>query len=173
MAIVNLSAPWVRFYKELQELFRGDNGIHVIYDEDQCEIRLYVDDSTKAYALSQLLPSEKEFGNVKLYINVIPGNKVFMATRKTNLFEIVFADNDALSYIRTVSGVMTNDITYIVFVRKVVQYFDDNLGDAHGVCSTLYQEIAKDVFGEHEGIFFCTDIEDRKLDNVSAIKKWP
>lgn len=50
-------------------------------------------------------------------------------------------------------------------VNKVVQYFNDDLGDAHGVCSTLYQEIAKDVFGEHEGIFFCTNLpaDDNKV----------
>ena len=33
--------------------------------------------------------------------------------------------------------------------------------DINGNCSTLYQEIAKDVFGEDEGICFCTDTEEK------------
>lgn len=169
MARTNMSAPWVIFYKELHELFREDPCVHVIYDEDQCEIKIYVEDSAKAYALNQLLPAEKEYGNVTILITVIPGNKVFKVCKKADLFEKAFDGNKALSYIRTVSGIMTNDITYVVFAHKVVQYFNDDLGDAHGLCSTLYQEIAKDVFGEHEGIFFCTDVDDEKVYS----SEWP
>lgn len=57
----------------------------------------------------------------------------------------------------TVDGIMTNPMTFIVFQNKVVQYWNDDLGDINGNCSTLYQTVAKDVFGDVEGIFFCTD----------------
>ena len=48
-------------------------------------------------------------------------------------------------------------MTYVVFVKEVVQYFNDDLGDANGVCSTLYQDIAKRLFTSTEGVFFCTN----------------
>ena len=34
------------------------------------------------------------------------------------------------------------DITYVIFKNCVVQFFNDNLNDAHGLISTLYQNIA-------------------------------
>lgn len=49
-----------------------------------------------------------------------------------------------------------------MFKNKVVQYFNDDLSDANGVCSTLYQEIAKRIFGENPMIYFCTSIKSRE-----------
>ena len=51
-------------------------------------------------------------------------------------------------------------MTYVVFKKEVVQYFNDSLGDIHGVCSTLMQDIAKDIFEDTEGVYFCTDTEN-------------
>ena len=52
---------------------------------------------------------------------------------------------------------MTNPLTYVVLKKEVVQFFNDNLNDIHGLETTLYQTIAKDVF-DGTGVFFCTDI---------------
>ena len=52
---------------------------------------------------------------------------------------------------------MTNPITYVIFKKEVVQYYNDSLSDAHGMCSTLYQDIAKRILDADEGIFFCTN----------------
>ena len=56
-----------------------------------------------------------------------------------------------------IEGVFVNPIHYCVFKKEVAQYWGDNLGDPHGNVSTLYQEIAKDIFGESGGVIFCTD----------------
>ena len=63
---------------------------------------------------------------------------------------------DAVVDIETVSAVF-DDITYIIFEKEVVQYFADDLGDLHGINSTLYQDLAKEIFGESSNIHFCTD----------------
>ena len=151
-----LSAPWVTFYREIEALFVGDLDVTVKYDENKNEIKLYVEDEKKADALTQLLPEEKSFGNVVVKISVIPSNK--MKSKKASLFEEAFSGNKAFSYVRTLGGVFTNDIDYVVFQPKVVQFYDDNLGDINGMKTTLYQDIAKDVFGEREGVCFCTDM---------------
>ena len=52
--------------------------------------------------------------------------------------------------------------TYVVFKNCVVQFFNDNLNDPHGVLSTLYQDIAREVFGDcgmAGGVAYCTDVE--------------
>lgn len=53
--------------------------------------------------------------------------------------------------------------TYVVFKNCVVQFFNDNLNDPHGVVSTLYENIADEIFKDiqfpNDGVAFCTDIE--------------
>lgn len=156
MAKVGLSAPWVKFYRELDALFTDDPEVHVVFDEDQFLVKLYVENVDKAEALMQLLPAEKTFGNVTLKITVVPANNTDVT--KLELFQKAFSGNPALSYVRAVQGMF--DINYVVFQNKVVQFFNDDMSDVHGLCSTLYQEIAKDVFGDSLGVYFCTDVEE-------------
>ena len=156
MAKVGLSAPWVKFYRELDALFTDDPEVHVVFDEDQFLVKLYVENVDKAEALMQLLPAEKTFGNVTLKITVVPANNSDVT--KLELFQKAFSGNPALSYVRAVQGMF--DINYVVFQNKVVQFFNDDMSDVHGLCSTLYQEIAKDVFGDSLGVYFCTDVEE-------------
>ena len=171
MAKVNLSSPWVTFYREIVALFGDDPEIKIIFDEDEYIIKMYVGNVHKAEALTQLIPPERTFGKVTLQVQIIPANT--MDSTPAALFEMAFADNPALSFIRPVEGVFSNPMAYVVFQNKVVQYFNDDLGDVYGNCSTLYQDIAKDVFGQQEGIFFCTDAGG-KAESVSApLAEWP
>jgi hypothetical protein len=60
----------------------------------------------------------------------------------------------------------------VVFVPEVVQYYTDNLGDINGFRTTLYQELAKELFGDSElsrGVYFCTDIIDSEDDDAADI----
>ncbi len=159
MSTVKLSAPWVSYYRKIQALFGADPDIRTDYDEENQIIRLYVNGQDKASAITQLLPIEKEFGNVTVDIEVIPANT---EPSQAVLFRKAFEGNPALSYIATVEGIMTNPLSYVVFRNQVVQYWNDNLGDVNGNCSTLYQELAKEVIGNIDGIFYCTD-EERNL----------
>ena len=156
MARLGLSAPWTIFYRELEMMFEKDPGVRVVFDEKNKEVRLYVEKEEKASALMELLPSKKEFGSYTLMVTVIPANGVKMTQPAT--YAAALDGNPALSYIKTIRGIFSNDLTYVVFKNKVVQYFNDDLGDVNGNCSTLYQEIAKDIFVEQQGIFFCTDV---------------
>lgn len=158
---VKLSAPWVTFYRELEALFGEDPDITIKYDEKKNVVELYVENEKKANAMTQLLPEEKDFGNVSVKVKVIPANTI--KSQKASLFNDAFNGNPAFSYVQTVGGVFTNDIDYIVFQPRVVQFYNYDLGDINGLKSTLYQDIAKDVFGEKEGVCFCTDIVDNDV----------
>lgn len=158
MAIIKKSAPWVTYYREVDALFKKDEEVFVVFDEENVELRIYVNNQSKASAIQYLMPTEKEFGNVILKIEVIPANGMRMRNvDETNILDIVcdaFRENDA---VYTVTGVMSMfDLIYVIFRKEVVQYFDDNLGDINGNCSTLYEVIARDVFRD-VGVKFCTD----------------
>lgn len=158
MPRIKMSAPWDVFYREINELFKEDGEIVVVYDEETKEIKLYVDSKTKATALNDLLPSQMTYGNVTQKITVVPSNGFgCTTTRKDDGFRIAFSGNPIISRIETVSGMFSNSITYVAFINKVVQYYNDDISDIHGNCSTLYQEIAKNVFGEQDGVYFNTD----------------
>ena len=159
MAKMNLSAPWYTYYNELCELFKRDKEVHIIYDELDQIINIFVENQAKAEAMEEVLPNVKQFGGIDLEINVIPANKLTLRKSKGSLFKDLFWENPICKDVITVDGVFTNPLTYVIFEKAVVQYYNDNLGDAHGICSTLYQDIAKRVFEEQESVYFCTDVD--------------
>lgn len=160
MEKVSISSPWVSFYREIDALFKEDPEVRIIYDEEENVVKLYVSNARKAEALTQLLPAERTFGKVTVRVDVIPAND--LGTDMLSLFEAAFDGNPALAYVRTGGSPITSAFNYVVFKNKVVQYFNDDLGDVYGNRSTLYQELAKDVFsGQTDGVFFCTEIGDK------------
>lgn len=165
---LKLSPPWVTYVNEIEALFNPDPEIGVTYDNDNVELKLYVENGEKAQILDKLLPDTKTFGNVNLKITVVPANpyntKLDIEYMKpAEIFNTVFDKNPVFSFVYSVDEIFTNVITYVVFVNKVVQFFNDNLNDVYGNVSTLYQEIAHDVFEDANlgGVAYCTDVENR------------
>lgn len=158
MAIIKKSAPWITYYREVDALFKKDKEVFVVFDEENVELKIYVNNQSKADAIRCLMPLEREFGNVSLKINVIPSDGTQLRGLSTrNILTIAcdaFLNNDAVYGVTDVSAMF--DLVYVVFRKEVVQFFDDNIGDINGNCSTLYEAIARDVF-EDIGIKYCTD----------------
>lgn len=174
MAHLKLAPPWITYVSEVEQMFKYDKQVHVVYDNDELTLKLYVDELNKADALEQLLPEEMVFGNVTLKISIIPANTVRVTrTDKEGIFEYAFFNNPVLSFIRTVQGVFANNLTYVVFAKRVVQYYNDNLGDIYGQRSTLYETIAKNIFLPQEGVYYCTDARD--VDGLfgNPLGEWP
>lgn len=157
MALKILS-PWQVWYADVKAMFQEDKEIRVVFDNDTLELTLYVENADKADALGQILPVEKHFGNQVVKVSVVPANvsKTALKLNRANLYERAFTDNPALEKVVTIEGVMSNTLTYVVFKKRVVQYYIDDLGDIYGNRTTLYQEIAKNIFEAAEGVFFCT-----------------
>lgn len=179
MARLNLSAPWVLYYHEVKAMFEKDYEVTVIYDdseENKPELKIYVDTeyAKKAEAIEKLLPASVRFGTVGMGISVIPINtglrfsksgKYYGGKRLFNkdldspidIFYAAFNNNCALINVDVITGVFSNPIYYVTFRKEVVQYFTDDLSDPNGIRSTLYQEIAKEIFKPIEGVYYCTD----------------
>jgi hypothetical protein len=153
-----VSSPWVCELRKYEMLFGQDKDIKIEFNNNEPSIKMYIDSQDKYEALSKLLPIEKQFGNVIMKIHLIPMNNVQLS--KLDLFRRAFADNPVVTDFISIPKEMTestNDFEYVVFKKEVVQYHDDSLGDPHGNRSTLYQDIANEVFENREGIYFCTD----------------
>lgn len=167
---LNLSAPWTNFYREIQALFKDDPDIQLVYDEDNYVVKMFVEGEEKAEALSKLMPTERAFGNVILRVQVIPANEDEVS--RVDLFQKAFKGNPVFSYAKTTELTpMSFGASYVVFKNKVVQYFNDDLSDVNGLRSTLYQDIADDVFGTYDGVYFSTEIGDDPI--VSQTLKVP
>lgn len=156
MARLRLEPPWETYYKELSILLGQDPEIQILYDSYEQEIKIYSENVRKTDALSVLLPDEKEFGNVKVTITIVPANN--KETRPTkyspDLFADLFDENQCVADVVQTTGIY--EATYVVFRKEVVQYHNDDIGDVNGNCSTLYQDVAKRIFDIHPCVHFCT-----------------
>lgn len=179
MAKIGLTSPWVTYYHKVEALFKNDNDITVVYDEANNNLKIYVagieGENAKADALTKLLPTEKIFGDVVMPISVIPTNRRLDPVERryagrncrrgyigetscelAEEFRDIFNDNVAFYGAKVISGIFTNDLVYVIFMPEVAQYYSDALDDYKGICSTLYQNLAKDIFIDQENVFFCT-----------------
>lgn len=165
---LELSPPWDEYYREVDALFGEDPDVKIDMNDEDCELTLYVEGQDKADAISSLLPTEQVFGNVTLKVTVVPANEG--PKTKLDLIKDAFEGNPAFSYATTINILYANPVSFVVFKNKVVQYFNDDLSDVNGNRSTLYQEIAKEIIGEGDGIYFCTDTPD----NIGKpLGEWP
>lgn len=154
---MKLSPPWITYLKKIECLFKDDPEISTEYDEDKYSLKLYVSNEEKAEALSKLLPMTKEFGNVTMTITVVPPNKT--GVNYLELFRKAFQNNPAVTDITSIEMPFSAPTNFVIFKKEVVQFFNDDISDAHGVCSTLNENIAREVFGTTDNVYFCTDIK--------------
>lgn len=174
---LKLSPPWVTYVNKLKALFDQDPEIQVIYNNDERTVNIYVENSKKAWAIEKLLPMQKQIGNIQLKITVVPANggyEVAGPLSTIEIFDLAFKDNPIYAYSKEISGLFSNKFIYVVFKNKVVQFFNDNLNDIHGLISTLYQNIAYEIFEDANinlmNVFFNTDIEEKVW---TPLGEWP
>ena len=129
MAKLGLSSPWVIYYKKVDAMFKYDDEVHVLYDEDKMELRLYVEDTIKAAALEQLLPTAKGFGNLELKITIIPANDDIpydahleatytLPDDPETLFNMAFRDNEVFSYSKTIKFIFDGGLYPYLKLRQ-------------------------------------------------------
>ena len=152
-----LSPPWIEYYRKLEAMFGPDPDIKVEFNEDEMHIKLYVESHEKSTALDELLPVQKDFGNVSVFIEVIPAND---EPTKMDLLKRVFEGNPIFSYAATLGKEMGLEHNYIVFKHQLCQFWNDNYGDINGNCTMLYEDVARDIFKNVDGVFFNTDTQD-------------
>lgn len=175
MAMIGLVSPWIGLYREACAFFKHDKAVHVIFDDENKALNFYVDDAEKAAALDALFPSAMEFGNVTVTIKVVPANGEAVDCSEDKMVDLLnkaFKDNDAVIAIKHVHGFADFTANYVIFAGEVVQYYTDDIGDYFGVNSTLYEDIARDLFGPINGLFFSTTVDTSKALGL-PLGEWP
>ena len=172
---LELTPPWLIYYREITELFGKDPSVAVVYDEDESEkhIKVYASTEEKTRALAYILPGTVEYGNVTLFIDVYEPNGYRYCTTCNADYdldigidrELIWAAFSGNSAVVTVGEVSLGGerIYYVIFANKVVRYFNDDLFDAFGCCSTLYQDIAKRVLRSIRNVYYSTAPENLTL----------
>jgi len=165
---LNISSPWIEYYRKVNAIFGEDPDVTIKFDSVKHVLKMYVKGQEKADAIGKIMPSKVEFGTVTVTIEVIPDNGENDAI--VDIFQKAFDGNPAISYIKAV-GKGLFKVNYVVFENKVVQYYNDDLGDVNGLESTLYENIARDIFDKDLNVFYCTDVENKELEK--PLGEWP
>jgi len=171
MATLNLTTPWGERYNEIMAFFKRDKEVKVIYDDESKTVKLLVSNGEKAGALDAILPDEVPFGNVILHIVVVPANGVSVSIPRS-IYSAAFTGNEVIEDIITIEGVFNNPITYIICKKEVVQYYTDDLSDYYGMRSTLYEDIAREIFLPSGGVLYCTNV-DNPVTLGKPLGEWP
>lgn len=174
---MKISPPWVTYINKLQAMFDGDPQIAFNVDYRKPAVTIACNNGVKNAALVLLLPSEKTFGNVTMSITVDGPIANCIFETPTKLFTAAFNGNPAFAEVvaPVEEGYFYVDFCYVIFKNCVVQFFNDNLDDAHGLISTLYQDIAAEIFEDAnynlDMVHYCTDVEVGKLGK--PLGQWP
>lgn len=172
---LKLAAPWTTYINKLQAMFDGDPQIAFNVDWNEPSVTIACNNGVKNAALQLLLPTEKSWGKVTMPITIDGpiANRVFMSP--VELFQEAFSGNPAFADVvaPVQDGYFYVDFCYVIFKNCVVQFFNDNLNDAHGLLSTLYQDIAEEIFADASynlmSVHYCTDVERGGLGKT----QWP
>lgn len=156
---VKLSPPWDTYVHYIESIFKGDPEVHLIYDEPNRLLKILVDEQEKYEAIDTIMPTSVSFGNVTLIIEVVPADGV-CDDNHVDLFKKAFKGNPNVKDIVSID-MFGGKMNYMIFKKEVIQFFNDDLSDIHGVHSTLNETIARELFGsKYADIFFCTDTEN-------------
>ena len=176
--LLKLRSPWVLHGRKLWAMFRKDSEVETAFDEKAKKYTIRVQTAKKADALSRLIPPEVTFGNVTFKVCIVPANAGDVLPEDAPLIDVLhaaFDGNDAIDMIRPVSRGLFKDLYYVVCYNWVVQYEADNLADINGFISTLYEDLARDIFTKANGALFCTGVRLEDVANAQnkPLGEWP
>ncbi|MBE6725099.1 MAG: hypothetical protein E7576_07920 [Ruminococcaceae bacterium] len=158
---LNLSTPWYTFQRKVHALFRNDPDIQVgeIFETNdpvaQYAFDIEVKNHEKYIALDRVLPKIRRFGNVAVAIFLYDEENGEEQDTET-LFKTIFDGNPLMDEIVSAEDFTGTKHTYVMFLPRVIQFFNDDISDLNGNWSGIAQEIAREVFEDARGVHFCT-----------------
>lgn len=163
---LKMQSPWVTYYNKVNALFGKDPDIKVELKDDHDssikEIILYVNDEVKANAINLLLKNDINMGNLTLKVYAVCPNTDNDAKSALNTIETAFKNNPIFKNTINVDTVIGN-VSYAVFAKEVVQFFNDDLTDAWGNYNGLPEDIAREILDVDKPLLsrinICTDGE--------------
>lgn len=168
---LQLSPPWTTYWREIQGLFLNDPQITVKElekAEDGYSFNIYVDDQAKYEALAAILKPVKEFGNVKVTIQIIPADASLKAPEIApsvedylEFFATAFKDTGRVVGTQIVTTPTGTKIGYVITDAGIYQFFNDDLTTLYGWKTMTIEDMFRDVFSYDLGssvIYYSSEI---------------
>lgn len=157
---VQLAPPWIAHYHKIQALFEHDPDVKVSYNNDDYTVVIGVIGYDKSEAIARLVKPEVVFGNITLKVKVTLVN--IEAADIIDTFKTAFRGNPTVVAAEKINLPGVGSASHVVFRKEVVQFFNDDICDVYGVESTLFENIANDVFvySSSDPVYYSTDIKD-------------
>lgn len=151
-----MMSPWDEYVQAAKSLFEDDPDV-VVEDATLLEsgdyrvvVRVHGDD--KAESISELMPTELTYGNVTLYIDVVPDNEAELTV--ADHIRRAFAGNPLyIDVVEPTTSLTTFGAVYVLFMPSCVQYYSDNLGSPYGAITVAVEEVARKVLNLPDGVF--------------------
>lgn len=157
--ILRLQPPWNTYVSKIKAMFENDPEIRIEYNESNSNptVTMYVENSTKADALQQLLGIEKKFGNISLAITIVPANKEF--SNQIEILKAALNGNPIVTQIETYD-VFGSEMTFCEFRKEVIQFPNDDCSDLNGNFNGLAEDLAREIFvgAINPQINYCTAV---------------
>ena len=151
-----MMAPWDEYAQAAKALFADDPDVvvDVAMETESGDykviVRVHGDD--KAESISELMPTELTYGNVTLYVEVVPDNERELST--ADHLRRAFAGNPAFVDVIELSPTLTSvGATYALFMPECVQYYSDDLRSPYGATTVAVEEVARKVLSLPDGTF--------------------
>ena len=151
-----MMAPWDEYVQAAKALFEDDpdvvvdNAVETESGDYKMVVRVHGDD--KAESISELMPTELTYGNVTLYIELIPANERELTV--ADHIRRAFAGNPLyVDVVEPATSLTTFGAVYALFMPTCVQYFSDNLGSPYGATTLAVEEVARKVLSLPDGVF--------------------
>ena len=151
-----MMSPWDEYVQAAKALFEDDpdvvvdNAVETESGDYKVVVRVHGDD--KAESISELLPTELTYGNVTLYVDVVPDNEAELTV--ADHIRRAFAGNPAFLDVREIAPTLTSvGAVYALSMPTCVQYFSDNLGSPYGATTMAVEEVARKVLSLPDGVF--------------------
>ena len=149
-------APWSEYVQAAKSLFEDDPDVVVddatLLESGDYKVTVRVHGDDKAESISELLPTELTYGNVTLYIDVVPDNE-----RELSIADHIrraFAGNPLyLDVVEPATSLTTFGAVYALFMPECVQYYSDSLGSPYGATTCTVEEVARKVLSLPDGVF--------------------
>lgn len=170
---VKLSPPWESHMQMLKAFFKGDDRIEVVIGTQEGTQKgtvvgqIRVADADCFIALGQALRQTVKFGNVTLYVVIVPANEEVEAKIGKKLkagkkllplaaLKEALKKNPAFSKLK-MSRLGDRSICFCVFKPAIIQWYNDNLGNPWKITSCMHECQAENVFADEIGALWCTE----------------
>ncbi|MDO5575331.1 MAG: hypothetical protein Q4G60_15280 [bacterium] len=167
--LTKLSPPWYVYHRKVQALFGRDPEVHIkdLADlgDGKFSYMILVYNQEKADAIKAILPQKVERGNITIDVTILgPGEDDIKPDvkpdREATIEDIHAAFTGNPVFERTITRTLgMYVISYCVFKKEVIQFWNDDLSDYFGNYNGLASDIAKEIL-KPTAVQFCISAEE-------------